>query len=748
MAFLDPSGRPASGIRLEGGEGSFLVVGVAPVESASVVVASVEMGKRIVRSPFSFRSRALRWIDASGQELTSIVSDTAIFSVVGPLRLEVRGVDGPCGTCAQWVALSATRPGVSFLDSATGRPVDSIRLSGGRATVRITATRAVAAASLVACASSLDSAVLSAFTFRAHAPDSGAWFDDDGDGAADRATVVLRHPWTASTALQVAWPGASSYSSVEASVRSLSTDSLVVTYRPTIPLPGTATPAESLLGRWSRDGGAWMVFPLRDRIAPVVSSARLRWGDKIDTLRLLPSEPLAVLPATSTIALFVAVRGAIGALPLSASLDPATGEVVLLYAGGTSSLPGDSVRFAMEGVSDTLGNRPGSSSRKVAIQGTDRPPRDAVMLDRDGDGRADRVVLRFATRPTKTSGYRFRWGVAGNALEERVVGSLPTDSDSNGLVLGYDLAPFAAGATSCPTPGCIDLGVMLSVDGSDTITTNFGMRDGVAPVLARARLRYASEEESLDTLLVEFSETVAVADASHWISWNSPAGVPAERAVSAEVSTLSSDGRSGVLLVRVDSAFWPLSGDLARMAGSGSLVDGSGSAPGAVSPWVPIELGQRPLRIDAKAFPPMRRIGSDGDPRPGEPPLRILVRNPSMGSWASVDGEAAGDTSRFSGILLSLNAPISGELFVYDNLGTHVGSISLAPLAGLLASPEVVAYQDGEGCVHAWIAWNGGSATGKRVADGVYTIRLVGFVEGRDRAVINRLFLVGRKRAP
>lgn len=286
---------------------------------------------------------------------------------------------------------------------------------------------------------------------------------------------------------------------------------------------------------------------------------------------------------------------------------------------------------------------------------------------------------------------------------------------------------------------------MFALDGADTVATSFPVRDGVAPILTRARLRYAATEGAADTMLVEFSEPV-VADAGPWISWNGPADLPAQKPVPSSAAGLSADGRSATLSVRVDSVFRPRPGDLARIASAGGLADAAGNAPGEASVWIPIEFGPRPLRIDAKLFPSVRRTPAGADPLPGEPAIRILLQNPSTGGWSGIDGAVVSDTSRYSGLLLSLNAPLSGEVLVYDNLGTYVGGIDLSPLSALLSSAEAGAWQDGKGTVRAWIAWNGASTTGRPVADGVYTFRFVGFAE--NGAVVNHLFRGGRQRLP
>jgi len=753
LRFLSAAGAPVQGVRLSGGRAMVLLVAIAPVDSATISASTPDSGRRAVRSPVSFRLRRLGWTTASGAALPVWPVDTSILVAVGPVGLELRGVDGICLSCAGWVRLAASAPGVQFLDPATGAVVDSVRLAGGRASVSVRGTLEAQAVRLTATADGADPASVGSLAFRVRGPDSAAWFDDDGDGSVDRADVHLAQPWTSSTVLRLAWPDTSAYHAVAPDEIAVSADGLSLRIRLATPRPGTAGAPSQFLGRFQRDRGAVLPFPVADRAGPVPVRARLAWGGVVDTLRIVPSEALALstgpIPASAIVQLVQRTPLAVG-LPREAWIDAASGELVLVYPRGASPLPGDSVRFLADGaVSDVLGNRPVPGGRAVRIQGTERPPRDAVMLDVDGDGRADRVVVRFETPLESAPTFRFGWSDGRGGREDRAA-SAATRTDSGGLVLEFDVAPFALGATSCPASGCQDLGSMSAMDGSgELLSSGFPIRDGVAPVLTRARVRHAVDEGGLDTLLVDFSETVAEANpAGPWIAWRAAGNPALERPVPDQGRTLAADGRTAVLLVRLDSTFLPGPGDEARLAGrpDGALSDGSGTRSDSVTAWVPFEFGPRPVRIDFRAVPAVRYTDAGQVPSPGESALRILFLDPATGSWVDAQGAAVTDTSLLSGIVFSANAPLAGALHVYDNLGTFVARVEFAPWVSAWSAGVPSRFQDRQGRGLVWIAWNGTDAKGRPVGDGVYVLRLLGRLGSDPEApTMNRQFRMGRK---
>jgi hypothetical protein len=371
------------------------------------------------------------------------------------------------------------------------------------------------------------------------------------------------------------------------------------------------------------------------------------------------------------------------------------------------------------------------------------------MQDIDGDGAADRVVLRFESPLESAPTFRLRWSDIQGGSEERTA-STPTRTDSGGLVLVFDLPPFAVGTTACPVSGCHDLGAMVTTDASgEVLTTSFPIRDGVAPVLTRARLRYAAEEGGLDSLWVEFSEPLVQRDAvGPWISWRSGSSPGLEMPVVDRERALSSDGRSALLLVRLDSAFLPVPGDEARIAGvpAGGLSDASGVRSDSVTTWVPFEFGPRPVRIDFRALPALRTIGTEQLPAPGEPAVRFLQLDPATGVWRDESGVVVHDTSRLSGIMFEANAPLLGGVYIYDNLGIFVAHLDFAPWEQAWSAGVPPQFQGGDGRGRVWIAWNGADATGRLVGDGVYVLRMVGRLGGGPEAPsVNRQFRLGRK---
>ncbi|HXP91488.1 MAG TPA: hypothetical protein VN931_11240, partial [Fibrobacteria bacterium] len=110
----------------------------------------------------------------------------------------------------------------------------------------------------------------------------------------------------------------------------------------------------------------------------------------------------------------------------------------------------------------------------------------------------------------------------------------------------------------------------------------------------------------------------------------------------------------------------------------------------------------------------------------------LLVLNTSN-NWVKVDNStqvgaggtviggapAQNDSSHVMAVYLRLNRPVSGELYIYDNIGVSVLNTDLSALATLWPA-------GGEDAMHqVEITWNGTDAKRKFVATGVYLMRVV-----------------------
>lgn len=137
-------------------------------------------------------------------------------------------------------------------------------------------------------------------------------------------------------------------------------------------------------------------------------------------------------------------------------------------------------------------------------------------------------------------------------------------------------------------------------------------------------------------------------------------------------------------------------------------------------------------------------------PAAGTPQLEILVRPAGSGAaWQSVTGGRFGnavvnDTAHLLGLLLTVNRPLDGALYIYDHLGVAVGTLKLDNLAKAWKADAAAQDKVRE----VWIGWNGTGTKNQFVGSGVYLMRLVGVfeAEGGGTEVRNLVQKVGWKK--
>lgn len=557
-------------------------------------------------------------------------------------------------------------------------------------------------------------------------PDSGVWLDEDGNGYADHLRVWLHEKWTASTRIKAAWPDTSSWLGPNPTGLAVSSDSMILDLHLSPGIEGTVASTTDL-GRWSRDGDPWLSFPIQDRIAPVPMKAILFRGTDYDTLRVWASEPIEGFSTGDDV---LRKKASDGTLPsykfVKESLEQ--GNILVLVFSATASpvpVPGDSVRFPPSGkTKDVLGNVPGLVAKAVQILGTDRAPYDAVMLDPDGDGRANRVVLRFAQPLSYSESWVFRWPSHSGGLDSRVVPVDSSISDSGGRILTFHVPPFDYGSTSCPAAGCGSLGSMVNTDGVDSAITSFAVRDGVEPVPLRGTLRYATFDGDPDTLTAWFSERVRPGSSSDsWISWGEMIRGSQGNAVSPSSVALDSTSRVAVFLV--DTNVRPVAGDGIRIntLARGGLLDSAGNADQDTAAWALLELGPIPPKLNVSPYRPVREWNGQTIPET-ESPVQLLVHSGTGGgSWTTLGGKVVSDSSRLLGASIVLNGATDASAYIYDNSGVYVTGVSLdavkaAYLAGLVQT-------DARGNYEVWIAWDGKFSATRMAPSGIYVMRVV-----------------------
>lgn len=688
----------------------------------------------------------LRFVDPSTGEAVDALSLDLELGDSAKVVVQAWVGSTACPSCAGSVSIAASTDAILVKDAA--------RLAGGLATVTVKSVAPVVAGSIVFTHDSTQaSATVQPVRVTPVAPDSVVYLDADGDGALDRAVVYGHAPWAAAAQLQLPWPDSARRLDVANANLSLSSDLTTATYDFAPQSPDTTVASMALKAKWRGDANwPWKNVPVFERIAPVPLRAWLSRGRLLDTLRIFPSERL--LPSTTPaddLAGIVAQGAIRNLVPRTARVETSTGALLLLFPTDSSHLqvnPGDSVRF-LSSVKDVAGNAPGSLAKTVVVRGADPLPRQALVLDTDADGRADRVVVRLVSPLTVTDRMGFLWPDTNGTLQERWLPVEAATKDSLDRILTFDLDPWDFGATSCPSTGCANLGWMSSTQSGTELRSSFALRDGVDPVPLRARFRYSADGTTSDTLLVAFSEPLKASATGAWISL----GRPSRDSLGSEFSPKSkprlATNRLSVFLV--DSQFPAKLGDSLRIAAAGALSDTSLNAPETLAHWSVIEWGQPPPSLTVGVRKDVVRAPPEAAPA-SEPPLTALVRDPTTESWSR--GEDIGSPvpqgleERFGGPVVRLNRiPKNLSLYVYDNMGTAVVDRDLSDLARM--QEQGLLKRTRRGDFEVWLAWNGKDRLGRPVASGVYTFRVVGwFREGTQMMIVNGLVSQGIFRRP
>lgn len=509
---------------------------------------------------------------------------------------------------------------------------------------------------------------------------------------------------------------------------------------------------------------------LLDGVAPIAMRARYRFGASTndpDTLFMNASEPLQArvgainswidwgVPGTSRSAVpFASIALADGRPDSIVVIIPAASVPVI-----TATHAGLAVAPQVRGFSDLVGVVPGTASPMVPLEFGPAPIA-AAISDRDGDGRPEGVsiqVLRRAPVAPSVSSFQIAWNDASGAPLTRtvLVGDLVWDAAA-GTWSGDFAEPFPYGATACA-------GICggSAVEPSGALRPFRALVDSIAPVVVKADFRYSLPEIARDTLVVVLSEAWGTPDANGSRLADAIVSLGSSSTPSPLVNALSwslgSDGRTLVFVL--DPQLTPLGdGDSIRLVGEplARVQDGSGNRPGIVAPWYPITFGLRPPWLHIGPYPGFAQRNDNDvwvDYPAGTPPLEIFIRpvkgsstSPvASGPWVSVSGNGgAPDSTKSLGLLLTLNRPVQGYLYIYDNMGIHAASRSLE---------EIARTWDATGAPdesrQVWINWKGIGPNGKLAPSGVYLFRLVTWripdSPKEQKEVINHIFRMGWK---
>lgn len=739
---VDARGRPLPSIAVKAGQAriDLALVGPGATQLFLSGIQTDSLSRKVQSDPFQ-----LVFLDSIGRALTPTVLKGEILQDRS-LQVEIRGRAGVCDTCRGQVFLEPS-DGLVVVDSL-GRALLSVDVLNGRGKLRFRAETETDSGWIRGDLSALwAKGVASPIQMVALPPDSGAWYDDNGDGKVEHLRVWLHHPWTAETRIRAGWPDTTRFVGPDFTDLQVSTDGLVLDILLTDGLDGTQATVKDL-GRWSRDGRPWKKFAIHDRAAAVAVKAILHRGTTWDTLWVHPSEPLKDVRDPDDLIRQVLDDASLPTYAFSRRWrDASSGALVMVFPATSDSAvpePGDWVRFSPGGKAiDQLGNVVGKDSRRVPILGTDRPPRQAIMYDVNGDGKADRVVLRFSKPLIAKEDWVFAWPASNGGLDVRVKPTADAKTDSGGLILTFDLTPYAYGSTSCPADNCQGLGAIIAVLDKDSVSTPFAIKDGVAPVPVRARMRYTGFDGHPDTLIADFSEPVrAVSGANTWISWGDMVFGAGGKIVNPSSVTLNADGRTATFLV--DTMVNPKDGQGIRIntPAQGGLKDAAGNTVRDTAAWIKLELGPIPGRVGVRLYHPLAEWKGQKIPA-SEPSLQVFVRGGkgSTQKWQTLDGKDVPDSTRLVGALLDLNGVSEVAAYVYDNMGVFVAKEDFPELRRAMEQGKVPV--DSRGNFQVWLAWNGTQAA-QVAPSGIYLLRVVGWrAVGNQRVFQQKVLNLG-----
>jgi len=616
--------------------------------------------------------------------------------------------------------------------------------------------------------------------------------DSNGDGRADRLYVQLAKPTSRSikqsdlpSLVHLAWGSAADSANAVGTSFLVGNDSTI--WEVAVgPLAFGSTVGFDATGRglasFSGSGRSGEFYAVEDSVSPIPVKASLTYAAGADILTVTFSEALKSVAVTGDWLEWKTGNGGDNALSPSAipsSTDNLTWTFPLLPGSALNPNPGDSVRLPLtlsRLVALANGTQPSTTalSPYVLVVGGDRPPSSAWYTDENADGIVDAAHLVF-TVPLKTSPtFKFRLG-----SEEKSIDS------TNGLVIAPNRLSATVSFAASPFGSILtvvslndSLGTMTSKMGQDPgLVSKFPIADSIDPVILTAKLRYSDDPGApgaQDTLRLTLSEPVNLIGAKEAVVWGlHPASQKNLNHTPGVVQVSATEVL--VFFAPEGNLDHPGAGDSVRIAPidlGGEMLDASGNGPSAaLGKWTPVQVGQRPPQFAVAIYPSPLLVLKTETPDPlglgTGPQVTVWIRAANSTSWTELNGTQAGTrtvstdpangASGFDGLGIGpkfkLNGPFDATALIYDNIGTFVGSTTVAVDTGMIIAQGL---DQGTGAFEVYIDWNGKDASGNATASGVYMFRVVAYhdvinedtgVKGR-KMLMNKVTKVGVKTKP
>ena len=217
-------------------------------------------------------------------------------------------------------------------------------------------------------------------------------------------------------------------------------------------------------------------------------------------------------------------------------------------------------------------------------------------------------------------------------------------------------------------------------------------------------------------------------------------------------TSLNADSLGGWILIDPTQSGQTLLGigDSVRLSprSAGTVKDRFGNAAENPTRWVPVAIGHRLPQLKVEFD--KGALNYTNWPIDQGPSIKLLVKPGTTGSWQDFGTGSSVDPDLLrhgTGVSFTINHSLRGAAYLYDHQGVHVATMDLNPLLGAFATSKLP--MDARNRYSVRILWNGTDDNGQMVASGIYTLRLLLWMdlsnpgEDADWHVYNRVYNLG-----